>query len=212
MSYKVITANILNLCCYRILQSHGSQTLSLPISIGGFFSTCLNFRHTFSLSKTLPAPLVLLEGRLSWGFSPVKGVTQSHQVCFWDWHGHEKRTESRRLDLKWLPHDHPVPLPSRCISLSSSLVASNTKSQVGWVLGPAARRHLDPHYSQLVQWGLTGFSPVSLQHTAPRGLSQLKSVQSASVSCIFSGVLFLQCRVSRCGCLNAAVCCFLKAF
>lgn len=32
------------------------------------------------------------------------------------------------------------------------------------------------------------------------------------VSCVFSGVLFFKCRLSRCGCLNAAVCCFLKAF
>lgn len=34
----------------------------------------------------------------------------------------------------------------------------------------------------------------------------------APVSCVFSGVLFFKCRLSRCGCLNAAVCCFLKAF
>lgn len=61
-------ANILNLCCYRILQS--PRFFSHHFSSPQYF---LKFKLYLSSSKTLPTPLVLLEGSFNLGLQSCQG-------------------------------------------------------------------------------------------------------------------------------------------
>lgn len=192
-------ANVLNLH-YRILQNHGSQPCFPQ-----------NLKHPFFIENIASPSESSLKGGLSvWGFSPAKVASQCPQVCFWDRRGQEK-SEGSRLDFEsCLLGCYPSPLPSR-LPPSSSLMPLYSKSQVGRALGPGAKMPLDWH-QQRVRWG-PQLLPVPLKTARPGacGGSSFCTVRFP-VLCILSGVLFLQCRVSWCGCLNAAVCCLLKAF
>lgn len=174
-----LPANILNLCYYRILQSLGSPDSFSPISR---FHQNLVELQTHPLSKTLPAPLVLLEGPLSLGFQSCHWwshkVTRCISGILWAWEEcrvKEAGFEHVSSQMRTPPLCHLVtfhcPLPHWWL-----LIPNLTWAE----LGPGTKMPLDSH-QQRVQWGLASFSPVSPKTRRGQGLVKVKvSVQSAS--------------------------------
>lgn len=192
-------AYVLNLP-YRILQNRGSQPCFPP-----------NLKHPFFIENIASPSESSLKDLSVWGFSPAKVASQRLQVYVWDGYGLEKREWVRRLGfqsclLRSYPPSHyhlaSLFLTDALILQITSGKSSGTRSQDASRLAPAA--------------GAVGpsASPSPPEDTARPGACGGLSFCTVRfpVLCILSGVLFLQCRVSWCGCLNAAVCCFLKAF
>lgn len=185
-----LPANVLNFY-YRILQNHGSQPCPPPPK---------SEAHPFFTESIASPSEPFLGGPFSSGPQSCQrwlaGVSRYNSGM----RGHEK-SEWRRLDFESdLLRGYPPPLPPPHWFITSGQ-SSGTSSQDASRLAPAV--------------GAVGpsASPSPLKTCHGQGLVEVKvSVQSASSLVYLLWSVVLQCRVSWCGCLNAAVCCFLKAF
>lgn len=195
-------ANVLNLCCYRILQSHGSQTSPLPhFSFSQYF---LKFKLNLSLSKYIASPSSPFRRASSiWGFNPIKdgykkspGLFMGLAWAWEEWRVKDAGFENAFSNVNPSHHRHSI-----ASHRPSSVVAFYAKSQVGWARGPGTKMTLDMSQQQ-VQWEGSLASPRRPDRAAARGLWRLKGF---CIVCFQSCAFSLECCFCSAGWVGVGV-------